>query len=134
MKRLLIAVAMAATLAGCATPMQKVTLTSDDVKGLANDRLVMCAYAGDLPPVNGVLESDPNGVCKAETVSRLKAGTLSKEEYQIDLDSAKGQVQQAMQMAQLRQQQKAAADAEDSREWNTIIMANAICAGSLRGC
>lgn len=130
MKRLIIAALAAFTLAGCAEPMHKVTLAQADMDGMQNDTVVMCAYAGDLPPRNGVLESDPNGFCKREAAARLKDGRMTEDEFKLDLASAQGQLQQATQIAVERAQENAA----DERRNNNLMILSAICSSRPWGC
>lgn len=123
MKRLIVLAAVAVALSGCAVRphMQTITLTPEDMASMRNDTVVMCAYAGDLPPHAGLIESDPNGYCKTEVASRLKSGAMTQQEYQLDLESAKGQVQIALAQAHERAAQQREEDAENSRE-NTALM------------
>lgn len=124
MKRLILLAAVVATLSGCAVRPQitKVVLTPEDMASMHNDTVVMCAYAGDLPPNNGLLESDPNGYCKTEVASRLKSGAMSQQEYQLDLDSAKAQIQVALAAVQERAAQQREEDAENSRENAALLI------------
>ena len=100
------------------------------MEGMQNDTVVMCAYAGDLPPHNNVLESDPNGYCKREAATRLKDGRMTENEFKLDLASAQGQVQQATQIAIEQAQENAA----DERRSNNLMLLSAICSSRPWGC
>ncbi|MDM2855128.1 hypothetical protein OGY68_19760 [Citrobacter sp. Cpo065] len=123
-------------LTACAVPQSKpvYSMTQSLAKVSTNLSIVECSLG--IPMLDSANNSylDPNGFCMNEINSRMKIGTMTREEFEIDKNRAQNEISQYQQQQVISAENQRELSREDSDRQNTQEVRDAICESKPWGC